>query len=95
METVAYPPFLRSKEYRIFLTEIGLNVFAGSLFYSNCALDEDNINSFIKWTDDKNYREDYLATKEWFDILRSHNFQLPTKKVDKLISIHKQMSNLK
>ena len=55
----------------------------------------DNFLSFLKILVNKNYREDYIAAKEFFDILRSHDFQLPTKKVDTLIQIHKTMSNLK
>lgn len=83
-------------EYNTFLSMIGIDGRLdedGNL--SNAALSLDNRRAFSNYLSSDEYAEDFLAAKEWFDILRSHGFQLPTKKVDKLIQIHKSMSNLK
>lgn len=81
--------------YHIFLNSIGISFFGDKGALSKAACDKENVVAFNKFKNNSDYREDYLAAKEWFDILSSHNFQLPTKKVDKLISIHKELSNLK
>lgn len=80
--------FTSTVGYVEFVNDIGIEIDSISVL-------QDNKDSYQTYLTNHHYREEYLAAKEWFDILRSHNFQLPTKKVDTLIQIHKTMSNLK